>query len=271
MNTNARASFRYFARASIWEAVESQRAKSVPACRDITWGDAHLRSQTTRPDVLTCRCARGECRRAWPGMLGGRHCDFRSSSGWRPADAGDAQEALDAAVEAEIVRDCEVAGGGSGTGSTPHRFDHVVGQPFAKASRCRGSRFSLWPVVPRGRQNASLQVSSLCGVRVNGKYLHRSSEAISSDLQTRSQAFVQQQSTAARHPPRLSPNRFNADRVGLAKDAPGPAGSPSTLTTATPTASARQRLRASPLPRTPGRSRRRGYRGKPLELRRSRE
>jgi hypothetical protein len=73
---------------------------------------------------------------------------------------GGAEEAFDAA-EAEIVGDCEFAGGGSGVVGARHRVDRVVGESFAKAPRCRGGRLSLWPLVPCGRENANLQVSDL--------------------------------------------------------------------------------------------------------------
>jgi hypothetical protein len=99
-------------------------------------------------------------------------CGRCSWSGWRTADTGDAQEALDAA-EAEIVSDGEVAGGGSGAVGAGYGLDHIVGESFAKAPRCRGGRFGPWPPVPCGRENANVQVSGLCGVRVSGKYLHR--------------------------------------------------------------------------------------------------
>jgi hypothetical protein len=101
----------------------------------------------------------------------GWHCLLRLSRGGRPAGTGRAQEALDAA-EAEIVSDCEDAGGGSGAVGACHGSDHVVGESFAKASRCRGCRFGLWPSVPCGREDAKPQVSGLRGVRVSGKYLH---------------------------------------------------------------------------------------------------
>lgn len=65
----------------------------------------------------------------------GDWCCLRSlSSGWCPADTGDAQEALDAA-EAEIVSDCQVADGGSGAVGVRQGLDHVIGESFAKASR----------------------------------------------------------------------------------------------------------------------------------------
>jgi hypothetical protein len=70
------------------------------------------------------------------------------------------------------VSDREVAGGGSGAVGAGHGADHVVGESFAKALRCRGGRFGPWPPVLRDRENAKPQVSGLCGVRVSGEYLH---------------------------------------------------------------------------------------------------
>lgn len=89
-----------------------------------------------------------------------RHWLLGLSRGWLPADTGDAQQTLDAA-EAEIVSDREVAGGGSGSIGAGHGPDHLVGEPFAKAPRCRDDRFSPWPLVPCGRENAKPQVSGL--------------------------------------------------------------------------------------------------------------
>jgi hypothetical protein len=83
-------------------------------------------------------------------MHGGWYCLLRLSSGWCPADTGDAQEAFDAA-EAEIVGNGEVAGGGSGAVGAGYGSDHVVGEPFAKAPQCRGGSIrpvaagSVWP------------------------------------------------------------------------------------------------------------------------------
>ena len=105
-------------------------------------------------------------------MRHGRRCLRRVSSGWRAADTEDAQEALDAA-EAEIVSDCEFAGGGPGAVGAHHGSDHVVGESFAKAPRCCTGRCSLWSLVPCSRENANSPVSGLCGVRVSSKYLHR--------------------------------------------------------------------------------------------------
>src|SRR5918911_4552053 len=95
-------------------------------------------------------------------MRGGRHCLLRLSSGWRPAHTGGAQQALDA-TEAEIMSDCEVAGGGSSAVGACHGLDHVLGESFAKAPRGHGCRFGLWPSVPGGRENANVQVSGLRG------------------------------------------------------------------------------------------------------------
>src|SRR5947208_3478619 len=98
-------------------------------------------------------------------IRGGRSGLRGSSVGWRAADTGGAQEAFDAA-EAEIVSDGEFTGGGSGAVGAGHGLDHVLGESFAKAPRCRGGRYSLWSLVPRGRENANSQVSGLRGVRV---------------------------------------------------------------------------------------------------------
>jgi hypothetical protein len=57
-------------------------------------------------------------------------------------DTSNAQEALDAA-EAEIMSDREVASSGSGAVGVRHGSDHVVGESFAKAPRCRSGRFGL--------------------------------------------------------------------------------------------------------------------------------
>jgi hypothetical protein len=45
--------------------------------------------------------------------------------------------------------------------------------------------------------------------------LHTRSEPLYRDLHKRCGVLVQQQSTAAAHPLRLSPNRFNAERVAF--------------------------------------------------------
>jgi len=88
------------------------------------------------------------------------------------SNLGGAEEALDAA-ETEMMSGCEFTGCGSVAVGARHGLDHLVGESFAKAPRCRAGRFSLWPLLPCGREYANLQVSSSDRVRVSGKYLHQ--------------------------------------------------------------------------------------------------
>ncbi len=84
-------------------------------------------------------------------MCRGWRCLRSSSSRW-PADTGDVQEVLDTRRETQAVGSGEGCGGGAfAVGG------YQVGD-IALIDRLGG---------------AKQQVSSLCGVRVSGKYLHR--------------------------------------------------------------------------------------------------